>query len=135
MSRHHVRILVVEDDRDVADTLGRLLKRHGHDVMVAYTGRVGLYAARAWLPEAVIRHIRLPGLDGYGVVRELRRDPATAGARMIAITSYGDEEHWSQSCAAGFDAHLTQPADPDLLCELLARSGSGNPPAEGSSLA
>jgi CheY-like chemotaxis protein len=103
--------------------------------MVAFTGRVGLYAAWAWLPEALIRHIRLPGLDGYGVVRELRRDPATAGARMIVITGYGDDAHRSKSCAAGFDPHLTEPADPELLCELLARSGWGNPPSEGSSLA
>jgi CheY-like chemotaxis protein len=133
MSQHHLRILVVDDDRDAADALGRLLKRHGHDVMVAYTGPVGLYAAKAWLPEAVICDIRLPGLDGYGVVRELRRDPATARARMIAITGYGDEEYRRQSSAAGFDAHLTKPADPDVLRELLAPTQPVHPRVAGLS--
>jgi CheY-like chemotaxis protein len=133
MSQHHLRILVVEDDRDVADMLGQLLRLYGHDVVVTYTGPSGLKAAETWLPEAVICDIGLPGIDGYAVVRELRRNPATAGARMIAVTGYDSTEHRRRSSTAGFDAHLTKPTDPDALRELLAPTGPVNPPAEGSS--
>jgi CheY-like chemotaxis protein len=70
----------------------------------------------------VLCDIGLPGLDGYGVARELRQDPATAKARMIAVTGYGSEDDRQRSRAAGFDAHLTKPADPTKLRELLAAS-------------
>ena len=67
--------------------------------------------------------IGLPGLDGYGVARALRQDPATAAARMIAVTGYGGDENRRRSQEAGFDAHLTKPADPAALQDLLARTG------------
>jgi CheY-like chemotaxis protein len=126
MSHYRRRILVIEDNRDTADTLGRLLQLHGYDVLVAYTGPAGLYAARTWLPEVVLCDIGLPGLDGYEVVRELRRNPATAAAQMIAITGYGDAEHRRRSRDAGFDAHLTKPADPGVLLQLLEPAGLVN---------
>jgi CheY-like chemotaxis protein len=64
--------------------------------------------------------IGLPGLDGYGVARELRRNPATARARLLALTGYGQDEDRRRSREAGFDFHLVKPADPEELHRLLA---------------
>ena len=119
-----LRVLVVEDNRDAADSLKMLLEVFGYEVTVAYTGPSGVEAAKAWRPDAVVCDIGLPGLDGYGVARALRRHPATAKARLIAVTGYGGEEDRRQSREAGFDAHLTKPADPTALQELLAQAGS-----------
>jgi CheY-like chemotaxis protein len=119
-----LRILVVEDNRDAADSLRLLLELYGYDVTVAYTGPSGVETARECKPDIILCDIGLPGLDGYGVARELRRDPATARARMIAVTGYGGDEDRLRSQEAGFDAHLTKPADPTALQELLAHPRS-----------
>jgi CheY-like chemotaxis protein/two-component sensor histidine kinase len=119
-----LRVLVVEDNRDAADSLKMLLEVFGYDVAVTYTGPDGVAAAKEWQPDAVVCDIGLPGLDGYGVARELRRHPGTAAARLIAVTGYGGEEDRVKSREAGFDAHLTKPADPTALQDLLAGTGS-----------
>jgi PAS domain S-box-containing protein len=119
-----LRVLVVEDNHDAAESLRMLLELYGYEVAVAHTGPEGVEAARQWRPDVVLCDIGLPELDGYGVVRELRRDPATAGARVIAVTGYGNDEDRLRSREAGFDAHLTKPADPVALQVLLARPGS-----------
>lgn len=115
-----LRVLVVEDNRDAADSLKLLLTLFGYEVNVAYTGPSGVATAKAWKPDIVLCDIGLPGLDGYGVARELRQDPGTAGARMIAVTGYGGDDDRRRSREAGFDAHLTKPADPAALQQLLA---------------
>ncbi len=115
-----LRVLVVEDQRDAADTLKVLLEMYGYDVTVAYTGPAGVQAARACRPDVILCDIGLPGLDGYGVARVLRADPTTAGARIIAVTGYGTEEDRRRSGEAGFDLHMTKPVDPATLCEVVA---------------
>jgi signal transduction histidine kinase/CheY-like chemotaxis protein len=115
-----LRVLVVEDNRDTADTLKLLLEWFGYEVTVAYTGPSGVQTAKEWRPDVILCDIGLPGLDGFGVARELRRHPATAKALLIAVTGYGGEEDRLRSREAGFDAHLTKPADPGELRELLA---------------
>ena len=122
------RILVVEDNLDSAETLRMLLQMFGHEVTVAHTGTEGVAAAKLLHPQVVLCDIGLPGLDGYGVVGELRRDPETAGARVIAVTGYGGEEDRRRSQQAGFDMHLTKPLDPDTLQEAFAEDEG--PPAE-----
>ena len=114
-----LRILVVEDNRDAADSLLLLLALMGHEVRVAYTGPDGVRAAVEWAPEVIISDIGLPGLDGYGVASELRRNPATANACLIAVTGYGSEEDRRRALESGFDHHLTKPADPAVLQRLL----------------
>jgi two-component system CheB/CheR fusion protein len=114
------RILVVEDNPDSAESLRLLLQMFGHEVVVAHTGTEGVEAAKLGHPDVVLCDIGLPGLDGYGVVRELRRDPDTAGARVIAVTGYGAEDDRRRSKQAGFDLHLTKPVDPDALQEVVA---------------
>jgi CheY-like chemotaxis protein len=99
-----------------------LLEMSGHDVAVAYTGPDGVRAAAQYRPTVVICDIGLPGLDGYGVARALRKDPVTAHARLIALTGYGQEEDRRRAREAGFDYHLVKPADPDVLEGLLVKS-------------
>jgi PAS domain S-box-containing protein len=114
------RILVVEDSKDAAESLRLLLELLGHEVRVAYTGPQGVAAAKVWRPDIVLCDIGLPGLDGYGVARELRLNPTTARARLLALTGYGQDEDRRRSREAGFDYHLVKPADPEELQRLLA---------------
>jgi two-component system CheB/CheR fusion protein len=113
------RVLIVEDNQDTAESLRMLLEVHGHEVAVATTGPAGVRAALDWRPDVVLCDIGLPGLDGYGVARELRRNPATAGLLLVAVTGYGREEDRLRSREAGFDHHLTKPVDPAELQPLL----------------
>jgi two-component system CheB/CheR fusion protein len=113
------RVLVVEDNRDVAESLRMLLRMLGHETRVAYTGPEGVRAAREWHPEVVLCDIGLPDLDGYGVARALRQDPDTARVRLIAVTGYGSDEARRRSREAGFEHHLVKPADPGDLQRLL----------------
>jgi PAS domain S-box-containing protein len=114
------RVLVIEDQRDAADSLRLLLELLGHEARVAYSGPAGIREAVAFRPEVVISDIGLPGLDGYGVARALRADPATARARLIALTGYGSEEDRRRGAEAGFDHYLVKPADPVELQRVLA---------------
>ncbi len=117
-----LRILIVEDNRDAADSLRMLLQLSGHEVTAAYTGPEGVEKARSWRPDVVLCDIGLPGLDGYGVATELRRDPSTAKVNLIALTGYGREEDRQRARQAGFNHHLTKPVDPNDLQSLLVRS-------------
>ncbi len=119
-------VLVVEDNADGRAALCALLRRVGYTVEEAADGPEGLAKGVALRPGVALVDIGLPGLDGYEVVRELRRNPATARARMIAVTGYGGDQERARSREAGFDAHLTKPADPTTLHELLAASASAN---------
>ena len=122
-----LRILVVEDNRDSADSLRLWLEFSGHEVAVAYSGHDGLQAAEQYQPDVVLCDIGLPGLDGYGVARKLRDNPATATARLIAVTAYGQDEDRRRSHEAGFEQHLVKPVDPDALQSLL---NSGDRPSK-----
>jgi CheY-like chemotaxis protein len=122
-----LRILVVEDNRDQADSLRMLLGLYGCEVTVAYSGPDGVRVAGLFQPDVVICDIGLPGLDGYGVARKLRDDPATAGARLIAVTAYGQEEDRRRSHEDGFEQHLVKPVDPNALLRVLRlASGPGH---------
>jgi CheY-like chemotaxis protein len=115
-----LRILVVEDNQDAADSLRMLLELCGHEVAVAYSGPSGVTMARERPPDVLLCDIGLPGLDGYGVAGELRRHPTTAAARLIAVTAYGTEEDRRKTREAGFERHLVKPVDPASLVSLLA---------------
>jgi PAS domain S-box-containing protein len=114
------RILVVEDNRDAADTLRMFLEARGHEVRVAYTGPEGVREATAWLPDVVLLDIGLPGLDGYALARRLRGEPGLEKALLAALTGYGGEDDRRRSREAGFDHHLVKPADPADLLRVLA---------------
>jgi CheY-like chemotaxis protein len=115
---------VVEENRHTADSLRLLLGLHGCEVAVAYSGPDGVRAAEQHWPDVVICDIGLPGLDGYGVARRLRVIPATAKARLFAVTAYGQDEDRRRSHEAGFEQHLVKPVDPNALLRVLNLSAS-----------
>src|SRR5262249_47212891 len=115
-----LRILIVEDNRDAARTLGALLTRGGPEVQVTHAGTAGVDPARRWGPDVVLSDLGLPEMDGYELALTLRRDPATAAARLIAVSGYGQEDDRRRSAEAGFDLHLVKPVDPVELQKLLA---------------
>jgi len=122
-AREARRVLVVEDHLDTSETLRDLLELSGFEVEIAGSGTDGVAAARQFHPDVVLCDLGLPGMDGYEVASTLRRDPATAAARLIALTGYGGEEDRRRSHEAGFDVHLTKPVDPGLLRRLLSAGG------------
>jgi CheY-like chemotaxis protein len=91
----------------------------GHEVAVAYSGQDGVQTAEHYQPDVVLCDIGLPGLDGYEVARQLRDNPVTAKARLIAVTAYGRDEDRRRSHEAGFEQHLVKPVDPDALQRVL----------------
>jgi signal transduction histidine kinase/CheY-like chemotaxis protein len=113
------RILIVDDNVDLTQSLARLLRLLGHDVETAYDGPAGIEAARGFRPRFILLDIGLPSLDGYQVVGQLRRDEATKQATIIAITGYGQEEDRQRALSAGFDHHLAKPVDHNTLISLL----------------
>ena len=119
------RVLVVDDNVDTARGLARLLKLLGHDVRTAHDGPTAIEAARDHQPDFVLLDIGLPGMDGYEVARNLRRDDGIKEATIIAISGYGQDSDRRRSREAGFDHHLVKPIDHDALLTLLARADAG----------
>ncbi len=123
------RVLIIEDNRDSADSLKLLLEVTGYEVAVAHSGTDGIRLADAWRPSAVVCDIGLPGLDGFAVARRLREAAGHAGTRLIAVTGYGRDEDVARARDAGFDDYLVKPADPEKLLDKLARVDAAKEPA------
>lgn len=121
------RVLVVEDNPDIAESLTMLLELLGHRVRAAYDGVAALDAARADVPDVMLVDIGLPGMDGYEIARRVRRDPNLKQVVLVALTGYGREEDKQEAMAAGFDYHLVKPVNPDALHGLVARLGKSTP--------
>jgi len=115
----HRKILLVEDNVDAAATMRDFLELSGHEVETATSGTDGVQAARSFHPEVVLCDLGLPGMNGFEVAAELRRDPSTREAKLIAVTGYGGAEDRRRSKEAGFDLHLTKPVDPAQLRQVL----------------
>ena len=113
-------VLVVDDNVDAAWTLAQLLRGMGHHVEVAHDGPAALALARHASPEVVLLDIGLPGMDGFAVARGLRGIPNTAGARIVAVTGYGQHADRQRAQSAGFDRLMVKPVAPEMLQELLA---------------
>jgi PAS domain S-box-containing protein len=124
-----VRVLVVDDNVDAADTLGMLLDAYGYQTIVEHGSPEGLATARLERPDVCILDIGLPGMDGNVLAQQLRADPRTRGALLIALTGYSQPQDRERSLAAGFDHHLAKPANIDRLVELLAELAPGVPAA------
>ena len=114
------RILVVDDNRDAADTLGMLLRVMGNQVHTAHDGIEAVGAASAFRPDVVLLDIGLPRLNGYEVARRIRSQPDGANMLLIALTGWGQDEDRRKSKEAGFDHHLTKPVEFAALQKLLA---------------
>jgi signal transduction histidine kinase/ActR/RegA family two-component response regulator len=115
------RILVVDDNRDAADSLGTLLTELGSEVRIAHNGREALSVVESFVPEVVLLDIGMPGLDGYEVARRLRSQPAFEKTLLIALTGWGQEEDRRRSRAAGFDHHMVKPPNLEQLRGYLDR--------------
>jgi PAS domain S-box-containing protein len=114
------RVLVVDDNVDAANSLARLLRRvYGQEVRVSHDGPGALGLAGEFRPEVVLLDIGMPGMDGYEVARRMRGRSDLDGARIIALTGWGQEADRLRSREAGFDHHLVKPVDPEILCRLL----------------
>jgi PAS domain S-box-containing protein len=122
------KILVVDDNRDSADSTAILLSLQGHDVRRAYDGEAALEEAAAFHPHLVLLDIGLPKLDGYEVGRRLRREPWGKGCMLVAITGWGQDEDKLRALQCGFDRHMTKPVDIVQLSEVLAELGRGGRP-------
>jgi CheY-like chemotaxis protein len=120
-ARRRRRVLVIDDNRDVAHALKLVLEIDGHDVAVALDGVKGLEAARSFKPHFVFCDIGMPGLDGYGVVRAFRADPALRDITLVALTGYAQAADRDKARELGFDEHLAKPADMAQIKALLAR--------------
>ncbi len=114
-----MKILVVDDNHDSADSLCTLLQAHGHDTASAYDGRHALETMRTFEPNAVVLDIDMPVLDGYGAARAIRLTPSQQLPVLLALTASGGHEARRQAFDAGFDAHLTKPATVDVILGLL----------------
>jgi CheY-like chemotaxis protein len=127
-----LRVLVVDDNQDGADSLACLLRLHGHEVRTARDGPSALAAAQADAPEVVLLDIGLPGMDGYEVARGLRQQFGPDGVWLVAVTGYGQLEDRRRSQSAGIDHHLVKPVDLDALQNILRvvqTNGSHRPAA------
>lgn len=122
MSVKPLQILVVEDNYDSATTTGWLLESMGYpNYTLAQDGPTALEIARRMLPDVVMLDIGLPGMNGYEVCRQLRRDPLFADTLIIAQTGWGQDRYREMAYFAGFDHHLTKPLRPVELEALLSK--------------
>jgi PAS domain S-box-containing protein len=114
-----LRILIVDDNRDNADSLAMLLQIMGNETRTAYDGQQGVVAAGEFRPAVVLLDIGLPKLNGYEACRRIRQQPWGKDMLLIAVTGWGQEEDRRLSHDAGFDQHMVKPVDPQELMNLL----------------
>lgn len=120
-ARAPLRVLVVDDDPDITEAMGDLIGLLGHEAAIANDGGAAVDVARRFAPELVLCDLSLPGLDGFGVARALRADPATASSVLVALTGFAHDDVSADLRRAGFDRHVTKPVSIDQLNALLER--------------
>ena len=131
-----VRVLLVDDNVDAAESLAMLLRLWGCEVVVAHDGPDALRAAETQRPEVALLDIGLPGMDGYELARRLRAAADTRGLRLVALTGYGLAADRERALAAGFDEHLVKPASLEVVQQVIERlaamPGVDGSPRKGS---
>ena len=124
-----LRILIVDDLVDAADSLALLLKRRGHSVRTVYDGSAALSAAESFIPQVVVLDLAMPKLDGYCLAERLRQQPGMQRACLIALSGYGRATDVEKSRQAGCDHHLLKPAGlaqlEAILSKLVGRESIG----------
>ena len=115
-----LRVVVVDDYRDALESLAALLDALGHEVVPANCGEDGMRAVESQRPDVVLLDIGLPGMDGYAVAKRIRALPGGQDILLVAMTGWGQQQDKRKATDAGFDVHLTKPADPCELEALLA---------------
>jgi len=127
------RVLVVDDNRDIADTMKELMELLGHEVEVAYSGTRAIARAQEWVPDAVLLDIGLKDMTGHDLARALRGLPATRDIYLLACSGFSSEDDKRTAFDAGVDDYLVKPVDIDTLARLDLRRGS--PPTASMSVA
>lgn len=113
------RVLVIEDNRDAADSLRLMIELAGHRVEVAYTGPDGVQRARQFGPDVVFCDIGLPGMNGYDVARTLRSDAALRSTYLVALSGYAQPDDQQRAAEVGFDGHMAKPASMEAIAAVL----------------
>jgi CheY-like chemotaxis protein len=114
------RVLVVDDNKDAANSLAMILTLEGHEVESVYSAHEALVRAVSFKPDVALLDIGLPEMNGYELARRLREHPEVSAIRLVALTGYGQAEDKEHAHAAGFDDHLVKPADLRALQQALA---------------
>jgi PAS domain S-box-containing protein len=117
-------ILVVDDNRDAADSLCMLLRFLGNTVHVVHDGPAALEAVKAWRPSVLLLDLGMPGMSGYEVARHIRQQPELADITLVALTGWGQEEDRKRTLSQGFNHHLVKPVDINTLQALLVSLGN-----------
>ena len=115
-----LRILIVDDNRDGADSLSELLKMMGNDTRTAYDGQQGVALAGEYRPDVILLDIGLPTLNGYEACHLIRQQPWSQDVLLIAVTGWGQDDDRRRSHEAGFDHHMVKPVDPQALMSMIA---------------
>jgi PAS domain S-box-containing protein len=123
-----LRVLVVDDNKDAAESLGALLRTWGHSARTVHDGPSAIRVAHSWAPEVVLLDIGLPGMSGHEVARQLRQGGGEQAPVLVAVTGYGQEDDRLRSLEAGFDLHWIKPVEPEALRTLLTTVGTGRSP-------
>lgn len=114
-----MHVLIVEDNRDAADTLAELVRLWGYTATVTYDGLAGYRTACAEKPDCVVLDINMPGLDGYTLARQVRTSAGLERTKLVAMSAFSHPDHVRRVTEVGFDYRLTKPADPSELERIL----------------
>lgn len=114
-----MKLLVVDDNRDSADSLALMLQMSGHETLTAYDGEEAVASAESFRPAAVLLDIGMPRMNGYDAARAIRSRPWGGDVVLFALTGWGQEEDRKRSREAGFNAHLVKPVEITQLMQML----------------
>jgi CheY-like chemotaxis protein len=115
-----LRLLIVDDNRDSADSLALLLQFEGHETRVAYDGKQAIEAALSFCPDVLIVDLMMPILDGFQVANQLRAMPEFEHAHFVALSGYGEQTDLDEASTAQFDDYLHKPTNMGLLLAILS---------------
>ena len=130
-----LRVLVVDDNRDVADSTASVMRMNGCDVHVAYDGKAAIESVQRLKPDAVLLDIGLPTFDGYLVAEHIRAQPGNGRTMIVAVSGYGQEQDRARSKSVGFDYHVVKPIDPTVLANLIGSLRLSREPPRGEAIA
>ncbi|GAB3016348.1 response regulator [Spirosoma pulveris] len=116
------RVLLVDDNKELAELTAKIMQTLGYEVHTCFNGQDAIEAAKTWQPDVMLLDIGLPDLDGYAVCAYIRRQSWSRSLPIIALTGYGEESDKQRSLLAGFDTHLLKPIDYTTLAQLICRT-------------
>ena len=118
------RVLIADDDTAAAEMLAAFVTANGGTAYLAHDGAMALRMGGDLQPDVILLDISMPGMNGYETCRQLRANPRSAGAYIVALTGWGQDQDKLIAMKSGFNAHLTKPADLELLAKLIAEASA-----------